>query len=243
MVTQEALVYAQIFSPNQAGGCPTADPVLGLLDSNLASLSFDDETGVGSCSQLASTRPAMRLRAGTYYFAVFEAADGPLAAYQLVVSSAPVPASPPTLEVEPNDFQANAPPSGLTGVGTRTLQGVTTSGGDNDVYSFTVPANTTVTVSARTYDLLGTPTSCAAESDPFDTRIFLEAPGVEADEPNTVELEFSDDISATQWCSAIAGVQVQGGLTPTTFYVRVQGYRPASGTVGAHEYFLDITVQ
>jgi cysteine-rich repeat protein len=243
VVTQETLIDAQIFSPNQAGGCPTADTVLGLFDSNLAALSYDDDTGVGACSQLASSRPAMRLRAGTYYFAVFEATDAALAAYQLVVSSAAVPANPPILEVEPNDFQANATSSGLTGVGTRTLQGVTTAGGDNDVYSFTVPANTTVTVSARTYDLAGMPTSCPVESDPFDTRIFLEAPGVEADEPNTVELEYNDDISATQYCSAITGVQVQGGLTPTTFYVRVQGYRPASGTVGAHEYFLDITVQ
>ncbi len=215
------------------------DTVIGLYDANFALRAIDDEGGVNSCSRILSTRPGARLAPGNYWVGVFEFNGDVLPAYQLVVRSVPLPSPAPTLEIEPNDFQAVATPSGLAGPGTVQLQGRISPEGDDDVFSITIAANQTRTLSARTYDMLGMPTACEAQADLSDTRIFVETAGVEVAAPMGGELAFNDDVGASQWCSSLTGVTLAGGTAGATYFVRVQGYEDS----GAREYFLQLQLQ
>lgn len=137
-------------------------------------------------------------------------------------------------EAEPNDTQASAFVTGLTGPGTVTVEGANDPGGDDDVFAFSVPANTTLNLAARTYSTRGVPTSC--DSQTTDTRIYVEQAGVEATTPNSGELAFDDDIDNANnvWCSEITGLALAGGASGATYYVRVQGWRDLATTT----YFL-----
>ncbi len=139
-------------------------------------------------------------------------------------------------EIEPNGTQATANASGLNGVGLVNVQGANSPSGDDDVYSFTVPANQNLRLSARTYSQAGQPTSC--DSQTTDTRLFLEAAGTEATMPNTGELAFNDDVDNPNnvWCSALNMALVPGGPSGRTYYVRVQGWQDTQET----SYFLEL---
>jgi cysteine-rich repeat protein len=237
-VTQELYLRAETFAPNQAGGC-NADTVIELYDSAFTFLGGDDEGGTNSCSRMDEDFFFTRLAPGTYWVVVSEYSSAGIPAYTLVLDALVVNGASPRPEVEPDDTQATAVPTGLNGPGTVQLHGQVAADGDADVYAFGVPANTTVTFSARTYDTMGAPTACTANNDVTDTRIFLEQAGVEATAENTGELAFSDDISATQWCSAITGQSLTGGASGATYYVRVQGYND----LGPRQYFLQISLQ
>ncbi len=239
-VTADTYVRVETFAPNQAGGCDNDDTVIDLYDGAFNFLGGDDEGGINSCSAFNEFAPWTRLSVGTYYLTIYDyLQDTPIPAYEVVFTSVSPGANPPTIEVEANDTQATANPTGLTGAGTRTVHGQIDPTGDDDVYSFVVPAGQTVMVSARTYDALGQPAACTPTTDLNDTRLFLETEGVEATAEGTGELAFNDDISATQWCSAIPPTAVTAGAQDATFYVRVQGYNDAD----TRYYFMDITVQ
>ena len=102
-----------------------------------------------------------------------------------------------------------------------------------------MPANTTLTLSARTFDTYGSPNTCSASNAVFDTRLFLELAGAEVTAPNSGEIAYSDDISATQWCSQITGRVLAGGAAGASYYLRVQGYDDS----GIRQYFLQVTLQ
>lgn len=145
-----------------------------------------------------------------------------------------------TVEVEPNDNQATAFFTGLSGLGTITIEGGTNPAGDDDVFSFTVPAQTTMQLSARTFSFNGQPASC--DSQTTDTRMYLEASGVEVTSPTQPgALAFNDDIDNANniWCSQISGLRLLGGATGTTYYLRIQGWRDIATT----QYFLRIELQ
>ncbi len=137
-------------------------------------------------------------------------------------------------EVEPNDSQATATPTGLVGPGLFTVVGANNPSGDDDVYSLVVPPGAALRLSARTYSMAGVPTSCDIALT--DTRIFLEIPGAEATAPNTGELVFNDDIDNANniWCSGFSGAL----LNPGTYYVRVQGWNDTQLT----QYLMDLTL-
>lgn len=139
-------------------------------------------------------------------------------------------------EIEPNDTQPAANDSGLAGIGVVTLQGANDPAGDDDVFRFTVPANQSLRLSARTYSAAGQPMSC--DSATTDTRIFLEAAGSPSTVPGTSELAFNDDIDNANnvWCSALTDVVVTGGPTGSTYYLRVQGWLD----MGRTDYFVDL---
>jgi cysteine-rich repeat protein len=143
-------------------------------------------------------------------------------------------------ESEVNDNQSSADATLLAGVGSVVVAGNVSASGDDDVFSFTVPPNTTLSFGARTHSLLNDETSC--DNTVTDTRIFLEAAGVEAFVPNSGELAYSDDVSVANpavWCSRIANVPLSGGASGATFYVRVQGYNDAITPT----YFMTLTLQ
>ena len=96
-------------------------------------------------------------------------------------------------------------------------------------------------MTVRTFDELGNPSACAASSQLNDTRIFLEARGTEATQPNSGELEFNDDLdpAASLWCSQILPSSISAGAQDTTFFVRVQGF----DDLDLHYYFMEIDVQ
>src|SRR5205085_2427793 len=97
------------------------------------------------------------------------------------------------VEMEPNGRQAQANDTMLAATGTVTVSGMISPSGDDDVWSFVVPANRAVMFFARTYTLRGQPHGC--DNAQTDTRIFLEQAGMEAlSGPMTVELAYSDDI-------------------------------------------------
>lgn len=236
-VTQPIYLRAETFSPT-VGGC-VDDTILLVYDANQVVLGGDDDGGTNSCSLINENAAYARLEPGQYWLGVAEYSSGAIAAYQVVVDALVVGPGAPTVEVEPNDTQATAQATGLTGPGVANMQGQISVDGDNDVYSFTVPANTTVTLNARTYDSYGNPTTCAGGNDLADTRLFLEAAGTEATAPNTGELAFNDDISATVYCSALAPQTLNGGATGATFYLRVQGYND----LAYRQYFLNVSLQ
>lgn len=139
-------------------------------------------------------------------------------------------------EVEPNDRQAEATPTGLIGIGRAQLRGEIRPSGDDDVFSFEIPANQFRRISARTYTLRDQLTSC--DRNVTDTRMYLEAEGTEATRPGTGELAFNDDLDpvGNVWCSAIVRQLVQGGPTGRTYYLRLQGWQDR----GTATYFLDV---
>jgi cysteine-rich repeat protein len=146
-------------------------------------------------------------------------------------------------ETEINDNQATADPLGINGAGSAIAAGAVSLPGDDDVFSFTVPANQTLTFSARTHSVLTDVMSCV--NFQTDTRIFLETAGLEATQPMTVELAYNDDISFNMppapdvFCSEIPSFQVDGGPAGATYYVRVQGFNDSSQPT----YFMTVTLQ
>lgn len=156
--------------------------------------------------------------------------DGCSATCRLEVSQFP--------EVEPNDSQATAFSTGLLGAGTATIQAANNPAGDDDVFSFVVPAGQTLSLSARTFTTSGMPMSC--DSQLTDTRLYLEAAGVEATTPNSGELAFNDDIDNANniWCSELSGLLLPGGAGGTTYFLRVQGWRDIQTT----QYFLRVNL-
>ncbi len=237
-VTQPIYLRAETFSPNVAGGCAD-DTVLELYTSTFGFLGIDDDGGTDACSRITENQAFSRVEPGRYWLVVAEYSAGPIAAYDLVIDALAVTAMSPAIEVEPNDTQAVAQVTGLSGPGVANLQGATNPDGDDDVYSFTVPANTTLTLNARTYDTYGNPIVCTASNGACDTRLFLETAGTESSAPGGGEVAFSDDIGTTEWCSAISGVALPGGTNGATYYLRVQAYNDT----GLMYYFLNIALQ
>lgn len=142
-------------------------------------------------------------------------------------------------EAEPNDTQADAFPTGLSGLGIVTVQGAVSPMGDDDVFSFGVPAGQTLRLTARTFSVATQPNGC--DSARTDTRLFVERAGVEVTDPSQPgAVAFNDDIDNAQnvWCSAVSGVALSGGASGATYYVRVQGWRDR----GAAQYFLRLTL-
>lgn len=240
-VTQETQLRVETFAPTVAsGGCANTDTFLLVYDQSLNLIGFDDEGGNGSCSRLDENAPGMRLAPGTYFVEVFEFFGGTIPAYEIRFESVPI--APNTVfDSEPNDTQAAAQASGLTGAGSATVQGIISPDGDDDVFSFTVPANQTYTLTARTHDVRTDPTACTAQSPVTDTRIFVEQAGLEVVTPNSVEVANNDDANAAGniWCSAVTNVPIAGGTSGATYYVRVQGF----GDTGFRAYFLTMTLQ
>lgn len=237
-VTQPIYVRAETFSPNVAGGCAD-DTVLELYTSTFGFLGNDDDGGTNSCSRITENVAFSRVEPGRYWLVVAEFNSGAIAAYDVVIDSLAVGATSPDIEVEPNDTQAVAQVTGLSGPGIANVQGTTNPDGDDDVYSFTVPANTTLTLNARTYDTFGNPIVCTASNSASDTRLFLETAGVESTVPGGGELAYNDDIGTTEWCSAISGVALAGGTTGATYYLRVQAFNDT----GLINYFLNVALQ
>ena len=100
---------------------------------------------------------------------------------------------------------------------------------------FTVPANTTLNLTARTYTTLGSPTSC--NNTVTDTFISLR-------DAADVELAFNDDLAGSTYCSQIQSFSVSGGAAGATFYIFVRGYLDSfGGTEAQTAYFMDITLQ
>ncbi|MCA9551131.1 MAG: DUF4215 domain-containing protein [Myxococcales bacterium] len=142
-------------------------------------------------------------------------------------------------EVEPNDTQAQAFPSGLNGVGLVTIEGAISPSGDDDVFSLGVPAGQTLHLGVRTFSVASQPNGC--DSQLTDTRVYVEQAGVPVTDPSQPgALAFNDDIDTAQniWCSALSGVALSGGASGATYFVRVQGWRDQ----GAAQYFLRLTL-
>lgn len=233
-VTGELYISATSGSPT-VGTCNGSGVILTLYDEVGGLLGWDESTG--PCESFADAVSFSRATTGTYFLVIQSNVAGE--AFEVQVDSVAVNASSPQVEAEANNDQANANVSGLSGAGTVTVQGQTLPDGDDDVFSFVVPANQTLMFTARTYDTPGDPTSCTQNSGRTDTRIFLEAEGTEATDPGTGELAFNEDIDASSWCSEIPATAVTAGAQDTTFYVRVQGYQHS----GYRHYLMDITLQ
>lgn len=142
------------------------------------------------------------------------------------------------MEAEPNDVQATAFVTGLVGAGQVTIEAANDPSGDDDVYAFTVPANQTLTLTARTFSTAGQPTSC--DSQTTDTRMYLEPAGTEVTHPMQAgAIAFNDDIdnAANVWCSALTQ-PLTGGASGTTYFVRIQGWRDIATT----QYFLRLAL-
>jgi cysteine-rich repeat protein len=136
-------------------------------------------------------------------------------------------------EMEPNGTQASANPTALVGIGTYTVIGSNDPSGDDDVFSFVVPAGPQLRFSARTYSMIGVPNGC--DSNLTDTRLLLERAGLEATGPGTGEIAYNDDRdSLNVWCSEISGVRLASG----TYHLRVQGWNDTQVT----SYLLDLTL-
>lgn len=141
-------------------------------------------------------------------------------------------------EMEPNDSQANATPSGLAGAGQIQLRGTISPSGDDDVFSFEIPAGGIYRIYARTYSTQGQPTSC--DRNLTDTRMYIERAGREATGPGTGEIYFNDDIDAASnlWCSRIQNLYLAGGSSGQTYYIRLQGWQDR----GTASYYLDLSL-
>jgi cysteine-rich repeat protein len=142
------------------------------------------------------------------------------------------------VESEQNGTQASADPLGLTGARTVHVKGTNTPPGDNDVYSFAVPANAAVTVHALTHTDPINPTSC--KNAMTDTTLYVEAAGIEVVGwgPNLGQLEWNDDAGPGFFCSEI-DFALPVSSTEQTYYLRVQGFQNTTVT----EYYLDVTLQ
>jgi cysteine-rich repeat protein len=240
-VNTETQLRVDTFAPSVASGnCTGTDTFIIVRDANRNLLGFDDEGGVGSCSRLDETSPGMRLPPGNYFVEVYEYFGQTIAAYEIRFESVPVPPMQ-IYDAEPNGTQMAAQSSGLTGAGSVTVQGRIAPDGDDDVFSFTVPAMSNLTLTARTHDVLSDPTACAAQNPVTDTRIFVEQAGLEVVQPGTVELANNDDANPQTniWCSAVSNIPVPGGANGATYYLRVQGF----GDAGFRAYFLTLTLQ
>ncbi len=136
-------------------------------------------------------------------------------------------------EVEPNDTLAQANSTGLTGIGTVTTIGTTNIPpvtNDFDYYSFVVPANTTVAVTAGTYTAVGDFDSCT--NSVTDTYMTLRNAA-------DVQLAANDDRVPGIYCSRITNYMITTGAAPETYYITIEGF---STTTQTH-YYLDINVQ
>jgi cysteine-rich repeat protein len=239
-VTARTRLRVETFAPTQAQGCATADTVLELWSEDLRVLAVDDQGGVGACSRLSESRAPMVLEPGRYY--LFSYAFDPavaIPATELVVSTVALGTPAPLRELEPNDEQRTATSTGLVGAGRAVMVGGVDRVGDDDVYSLTIPAGQTRRITARTLDDLGSTTGCAPSNPLSDTRLSLEAAGAPASGAGVGALAFSEDVSATNWCSAITAVEVAGGVGGAVYHLRVQGFDDQE----LAEYFLDVTVQ
>ena len=138
-------------------------------------------------------------------------------------------ADPPIPEIEPNGTSTVATPSGVTGIGFKTMQGRIEMGGDLDYYSVVVPAGASLT--AFTYIQLGNPTSCQSSTD---TRIIVE------DSTGTT-LANNDDFNGR--CSQVdpARHSSLSGLTAGVYYVRAQHFN--NSAPAAYDYFMDIVLE
>ena len=129
-----------------------------------------------------------------------------------------------TTETEGNDDIANADDSGLSGAGTVTLGGDIGTVGDEDFYSFVVPAGQSLTLDAQTYGTIGNLATCLG-----DTRIHLQ------DAAGT-ELTSNDDGGEGR-CSHI---DAHGPLTEGTYYLRVRHWNNAAVIP---YYFMNVSLQ
>ena len=129
-----------------------------------------------------------------------------------------------SVEVEANDDINSANPSGLAGVGTATVAGQIGSVGDEDLFSFAVPAGQSLTVELQTYGRHGDPTSCTG-----DTFIqLLDAVGAEL---------ANDDDGGEGACSHLPSF---GPIGEGTYHVLV---RHAAGSSVVPYYFLSLSLR
>jgi cysteine-rich repeat protein len=145
-----------------------------------------------------------------------------------------------TVEHEPNEHQSTANASMLTGTGTVTVVGTINPSGDDDVWSFTVPANQAFSFTARTYSVRGQPHGC--DNTMTDTRILLERAGTEAlNGQGSGELAYSDDIPSMvpDYCSLISNFMIASDPMVRTFYVRVQRFMD----MGTATYLMDLNLR
>ncbi len=135
-----------------------------------------------------------------------------------------------TVESEPNDTDVTATPS-LAMIGqTVTVTGIIGAVGDQDFFSFTVPAGQTATLIAQSSTARNDFTVCDE-----DTRIYLvDSAGVELTD---------DDDGGTGLCSLLDGTTnaAATNLAAGTYYLRMQHYDNSEAF--ATNYFMDITLQ
>ncbi|MCB9652599.1 MAG: pre-peptidase C-terminal domain-containing protein [Deltaproteobacteria bacterium] len=201
-------------------------------------LAFNDDISEGNgvlCSELTYRFPT--LAAPTEYFIRVQGyGDTVRTTYLLDLTLVDV--SNLRDEVEPNDDQAHATATGLTGAGTITMSGENTPEGDDDVFSFTVPANTARSLTAQTYSVLGQPDRCDGERT--DTALFVERAGAEITTGGTPIAE-NDDIDGASgiYCSRVENIALPVSANQETYYVRIQGWEDSTAT----SYFLDVVLQ
>ncbi|MBK8012376.1 MAG: DUF4215 domain-containing protein [Deltaproteobacteria bacterium] len=242
-----ALVARTYSQPGQSGSCDPnqTDTRLFLEQSGIevsdpgeGELAFNDDINEGSgvlCSQLTYRFPT--LAAATEYFIRVQGyGDTVRTTYLLDLSLVDV--SNVRDEAEPNDDQSEATATGLAGAGTVTMIGANAPEGDDDVFSFVVPANAALSLTAHTYSVLGRPTGCDGERT--DTVLFVERAGSEVTTGGTPLAE-NDDIDGASgvYCSGVENIALPVSASQETYYVRIQGWEDSTTT----EYLLDLVLQ
>jgi|GEM_PF-2591160 len=132
-------------------------------------------------------------------------------------------------EQEPNDDRTQATSVGLFGTGNVTVDGSIQPNTDVDFWSVTVPALTSVNLSANIYGTPGVPNSCNGDSV------------MQIQSPAGVILTENDDIGTNNnLCSAVTNFTLDNSSpTPADFYIRIQSF--GNGT--SFSYLMDVNVQ
>ncbi|MCK6545835.1 pre-peptidase C-terminal domain-containing protein [Myxococcota bacterium] len=222
-VSATAYVSIETFVPT-SGVCTGADTLLELLAEDGATQLFrDDDGGLGACSRIGAL-----LAPGTYFAAVHDYGDnGVIPAIETVFDVVPDLAA----ETEPNDTRTTANDLGVVtpGTATATLAASIEPAGDDDWFSFTLPATANVTISIFT--------------SPFDQTACSSADTVMTlFDANGTELASNDDANGT--CSVLDGI---GGtdtalvaMPAGTYFVQLIDYGD-NGTIPM--YLIDVRAQ
>lgn len=131
-------------------------------------------------------------------------------------------------EVEPNDARGGATNTSVTISSTVTMSAAIDPRGDKDYFAFVVPANTTATLVARVFGMLGDPFSC-----PGDTVLTLMSSSGTA---------LTMDDNGNGICSVIDGNldSAAAGLGPGIYYLLVEAWMDYDRIP---QYFLDVSLQ
>jgi cysteine-rich repeat protein len=219
-VASTTVIRAETFVP-ATGTCTGEDTLLEVLaDDQLTVLARDDDSGVGSCSLLATA-----LAPGTYFLVVHEYGDnGDIPAFEVVIE----PISGILGELEPNGVSGEASAIGSVGAGSRTatIAGSIAPSGDEDWYvlNLTTPGAMRIT----TFTLLSN-RGCNADTvlTFFDDTLS--------------QIATEDDVNG--YCAVLDGISgaipSMSTLSAGTYYVRINGY--SSSLIPA--YYFDVEVQ